>query len=720
MVYGPRCGAGLAAVLLFSYCVSCEGLKPHRLAEGFNLVLVTLDTVRADQLGCYGGGVETPALDRLAREGARFDQATAVAPLTLPSHATLLSGLLPPSHRQSNNGAGSFPQGATTLATRLSAAGYRNGAFIGAFVLDHRFGLGRGFETYDDEIHRGDATGADALEAERRGDAVVDRALAWVENGGEDRRPYFLWVHLYDAHAPYEPPEPYRGRYREHPYAGEIAFVDAQVGRLLSALDRRGETARTVVVAVADHGEALGEHGEQTHGLLLYQPTLHVPMLVRAPGVVPAGSVIVSPVSLADLAPTLGSLLGAPFKGVRLDGRDLSLALLAGAEPGEEDIYAETEYPRLFGWSGIAAIRRGARKYIAAPRPELFDLTRDPGETTNLAQGSSEIEELGLVLARLGGGKDAPPAVLDAASREKLASLGYVGGAPSSRGGRDPKDAAGMFREFETAHRALRAGKVEEAAGSLQRLLALDPRNPVFRDVLAQAEMRRGNLDRAIALHRETVALRPDDTGARYELALALQQAGLTGEAASTLEEAIRRDPGFPEAHNALGIALAAKGRLAEALGQFDRAVALDPRDSRAHNNRGNALRDLGRFSEAEQAYDRALEIDASYADPHSGLGAIALSRGDPSRAIAEFDRAFALAPGQHEILMNRGIALELLGRADEARAAYRSFLAAAGDAPGYAAARAATRELLARLDGHAPSRGAVTSRSSVGPASVR
>ncbi len=281
----------------------------------------------------------------------------------------MLSGLLPPRHGLHNNGAGRFPADTPTLATRLSAAGYRTAAFVGAFVLDHRFGLG--FDVYDDEIDRGGATGTDELEAERSGQVVLDRALAWLERGGVDSRPYFLWVHLFDAHAPYEPPEPYRGRYRENPYDGEIAAVDAQVGRLLAALDRRVESDRTVVIALGDHGEALGEHGERTHGLLLYEPTLRVPMILRAPGIVPAGSVVDTPVSLADVAPTIASLLDAPLESARVDGRDLAREVTSGVVPEVSDVYSETEYPAVFGWSGMAAVRRGSIDFAFPTCPRV-------------------------------------------------------------------------------------------------------------------------------------------------------------------------------------------------------------------------------------------------------------------------------------------------------------------------------------------------------------
>ncbi len=350
-----------------------------------NLVLVTLDTVRADHLGCYGDSQAiTPALDGLAAEGLRFTSASSTVPLTLPSHTTILSGLLPPHHGLRNNGAGLLAPGTPTLATLLAAAGYRTAAFLGAFVLDHRFGLAGGFEVYDDEIPRDPKAGT-ILEAERPGRDVMDRALAWLRTPGKgDARPFFLWVHLYDAHAPYQPPAQWAAKHPGRPYDGEISEVDEQVGRLLAELKSRGLDGRTVVAVAADHGEGLGEHGELTHGLLLYEPTLHVPLLLRAPwGLQPR--VVAAPVSLVDLAPTLAGLVGHPFPAGR-DGRDLSRALLAGEEPAAGNVYAETRYPATFGWSPLAALRRRDRKYIASPRPELYDLARDPGEADEPAR----------------------------------------------------------------------------------------------------------------------------------------------------------------------------------------------------------------------------------------------------------------------------------------------------------------------------------------------
>jgi len=674
-------------------------------ARGWNLLLITLDTVRADHLGAYGSSqAETPHLDALAARGLRFEQAWSAVPLTLPSHASILSGLLPPHHGLHQNGAGSLPEAVPTLASTLAAAGYRTGAFVGAFVLDRRFGLARGFDIYDDEIDR--AEGPAGLEAERPGHVVVDRALAWLgaaRAGGEGAgdRPFFAWVHLYDAHAPYEPPEPFASRHRDRPYDGEIAAVDAEVGRLLAALAERGLTERTLVAVVADHGEALGEHGELTHGLLLYEPSLRVPFLLAAPGLLPAGAVVATPVTLVDLAPTLVSLLGTSLPGAT-DGHDLAPALLAGDEPAAADLFAETEYPTSFGWSPLTALRRGPLKLIQAPKPELYALDRDPGETTNrLAAHRKEVAEMAARLGELAGDRrTAAPTELDAATRNRLAALGYVSPAPANSSGKlpDPKDVVHLFRAYEEAHWALEAGRFAVALPALSGLVEEDPANPVFRSALGRAFRQAGDPGRAAELYRQAVAAAPRDPENWYNLAVTLREAGELGEAVTALGEALALDPDRPEALNALGVAHAALGHPEEARQALTRATAVDPRNPRAWNNLGNVLRDLGHHGEAEAAYRRATELAPGYADPWNGLGTLEASRDRPREALPYFDKALSLDPALHEVRFNRAIALELAGQKTAAVAAYKDFLTAAAGDPAFQQQRQVATRLLARL----------------------
>ena len=670
-----------------------------------NLLLVTLDTVRADHLGCYGDRqAVTPWLDRLAAGGVRFASASSAVPLTLPSHTSILSGLLPPHHGLRNNGAGGLRAGTATLATVLAGAGYRTGAFVGAFVLDHRFGLAPGFAVYDDEIERDPRAGA-VLEAERPGREVVDRALAWLAK--EDSRPFFLWVHLYDAHAPYTPPPAWAARHPGRPYDGEISAVDEQVGRLLAELRRRGLEGKTAVAVAADHGESLGEHGELTHGLLLYEPTLRVPLLLRAPWTLKA-RVVQTPVSLVDLAPTLAGLLGRPFPGA-LDGRDLAPALAAGAEPPAAEVYAETRYPATFGWSPLAALRRRDLKYISAPKPELYDLGRDPAEAADLLAKAANPAARGFAerLAAIEKGAVADPSpAADAETRARLASLGYVAGnAPAPRRGAaakdlpDPKAVVGLFQRFEAANAKITDGDAASATGELEALVAADPANPVFRGKLAAALREQGQTAQALPLYRQAAEAAPADPEAWYNLASALQEAGRLAEAETAIGRALKLDGRRPEAHNTLGIVELGQGKLDAARREFETATALDPRNAAAFNNLGNVLRTQGKLDAAAGAYQRSAAVAPRYAEPLNGLGTLAVERDRPREALPYFERALALAPGNHEVLLNRAIAHDLAGDAGDAQSAYQDFLAATRGDPRFSDQRRVAQQLLARLE---------------------
>lgn len=647
--------AALAVLGVAGWRCSPGSASPPR----WNLLLVTLDTVRADHLGSYGyREAATPSLDGLAREGVRFAHAQTAAPLTLPSHATLLSGLLPPHHGVRNNGLAAFPEGEDTLATRLGRAGYASAAFIGSFVLDRRFGLARGFQTYDDDIPRG-PEGA-SLEAERSGQAVTDRALTWL---GETRTaPFFAWVHLYDAHYPYAPPEPFATRFAASPYDGEIAAVDAQVGRLLELLRVSGLDRRTVVVVAGDHGEGLGEHGERAHGLLLYESTLRVPLLVRAPGLLPAGRLVEAPVSLADLSPTLLDLLGLP-PAARSDGQDLAPALRGGSEPEAAPIYAESEYPTLFGWSALAAARRGNWKLIRGAGAELYDLAADPAEASDVA-ATHATERAGLERPLRGWTADAVPSAPSAADEEtraRLASLGYLAAsaAASPREPVDPRSRLAVFALFEQAGWDRVAGRPREAAEKLERAAAADPRNPVFRGALAQAERAAGDLEAALGEYRAAIRLAPQDPRLWLDFAAALQETPRTVEATQAAAEAARLSPGSGEAENLRGVCAARAGDLAAARRHFERATALEPRLATAWNNLGNALRASGQRGDATAAYAEAAQLAPGWADPLNGMGVIEIESGRPAEAVAYFDRALQLQPDFDEARRNRAIALQ-------------------------------------------------------------
>jgi arylsulfatase A-like enzyme/tetratricopeptide (TPR) repeat protein len=680
------------ALLFLLVCKRAEAPK-------YNVLLITLDTLRADHVGAYGSTLgTTPAIDALAARGVRFDAASSAVPLTLPSHATILSGLLPLHHGVRNNGVGSFPENRETLATVFSAGGYRTAAFTAAFVLDHRFGLNRGFSTYDDEIPR-DPNAGDHLEAERRGDVVADRVIAWLKQ--EDARPFFAWVHLYDAHAPYAAPEPFASRLASSPYDGEIAFVDQQVQRILAALDARGQRERTIVVIAGDHGEALGEHGELTHGLLLYEPTLHVPLIIAAPQVSKAG-VVKAPVSLADVAPTVAALAGVALPP-EVDGRSLADAIAGKETLPVANIYAETEYPTIFGWSALSSLRRGESKFISSPHPELYDLSRDAHEARNLYTTERRTMRTladGLTALRATAVASTAAKAPDAETLAKLASLGYVGALPSRalENAPDPKTMVPLFRKFEQATWAMTAKKYGEAAVFLEELLRQDAQNPVFRSTLAKVERQRGNATRAIELYRESVAFAPDDAQAWYSLAAAFQEAGDLRHAGEAVREALRRDAKNPDAHNVLGIIFSGENKPEQALAEFQQAVAMDPRNARIYNNIGNAFRALGQMAGAEAAFRRSIELAPAYADPLNGLAALSIDQNRFPEAIAALDRALEIAPDHLEARLNRAVAQQLNGNNAAAVADYRIFVEKSAHDAAFARQREVAKTMLQKL----------------------
>ena len=652
-----------------------------------SLLVVTIDTLRADRVSAYGGDASlTPNINALAGRGAVFEEAVASVPLTLPSHATILSGLEPPHHGVHDNGTFVFPQDRETLATLLKGSGYATGAFVGAYVLDRRFGLARGFDAYDDAIERR-AEGVSVLESERRGERVVAAAGEWVARQAD---PFFAWAHLYDPHAPYDPPPPYRERMAGRPYDGEVAYADACVGRLIDAA-RRKAGERLIVVVLADHGEALGAHGESTHGFFLYQPTLRIPLIVAGPGV-PAGVRLAGLARTVDLLPTLLRLLDVPAPE-GLDGVDI----LGGSPPRES--YAETVYPRTLGWAPLHSFRLGPLKYVHAPRPELYDLAQDPGEEHDLAaRRPDDVARLAAALAALRSRERAPVrAASDPEVAERLRALGYVA-APSGGAGiqalADPKDRIGLWHRFEQATWADVRGDRTTAAGMFRALVAEEPANATFRRALAAALRRAGRAAEANAALGDLEVIAPLDPLAWHEMAVSAAQAGRFAEALRAEQRAIALDANLPELHNHLGILLTRTGKATEALAAFERAVAIDLNNARAWTNRGNALRALGRRPEAADAYGKGMRLAPGDPDPRNGLGVLAVESGDLDRAAILFREVLAEHPDHHESRLNLAVVYVRQQRLADARAELRAILAARPDRDTAARAAAFLRDL--------------------------
>jgi len=614
-------------------------------ANDLNVVVITLDTTRADHLGLYGApSAGTPNLDRLGQEGVVFEQAVTAAPLTLPAHATIFTGLLPPRHGIRDNGGYVLDPGHETLAHALKGGGWQTGAFIGAFVLDGKWGLNQGFDTYYDKFDLSKYKRISLGDVARRGNEVVDHALPWLQAHASQR--FFAWLHFYDAHSPYNPPEPFKSTYSGRPYQGEIAFVDAQVGRVLDWLRDARLDDRTIVVVVGDHGESLTEHGEGTHALFVYDATVRVPLMVRAPFASMHGRRVGGMVRTVDLMPTVLDLVGrrAPA-GVQ--GRSL-VPLLAGASTDLNlDGYSESLYARHhFGWSELRALRSGRFKFIQSTKPELYDLERDPGELSNLyADRRSLADRMSGELAKLSieenGSASTPGSTVDPETRERLAALGYVGSFTQSprRPGEtlpDPKDKIGIFNLMMGAH--------DEAAAEgttldrLKRVVAEDPEILDAWIMLGNEYSAKGEPRAALDAYKRAVAINPD-----YDLAII----------------------NMANTYRALGDADAAR------VG-YERYLQHDPKNALVRYQLGELYLDANEFDRAEREFQQALSDDTRVASARNALAVVAFKRGDLPRAEREVRTALAQKPDVKLAHFNLALIAEQRGQFDLAIQEYQ------------------------------------------------
>ena len=565
--------------------------------EGLNLLVITLDTTRADRTGPYGyQGVETPALDRLAREGVLFEHTMTVAPLTLPAHCSIFTGSFPPEHGVRDNGGFVLSPKQTTLATMLKKQGFHTGAVVSAYVVDSQWGLNQGFDTYVDEFELPETGGFSPGEVQRPGNEVVDLALPWLEKVKGDR--FFAWLHFYDPHAPYEPPEPFNTRYAEHPYLGEIAFMDSQIARVVEFLERNGLLEKTVIAVIGDHGESLNQHGEGTHGFFVYESTTRVPFIIRAPFERLRGRRVSDPVRVVDLMPTVLDLLGVaparPISGV-------SLAPLMTGTRSTMDLegYAEALYPlHHFGWSDTRAWRAGRYKAIDAPRPELYDLEKDPHESSNLYAERRTVAD-GMI-ARLraqekemvGVDADSKPAPeVDTETRARLAALGYVGSFVATTSGpkterADPKDKIDLFNMMVDAREVRHDEKnsdaaIEKAIGLYKQVLAVDPNVIDAWFTLGNLYARLRRYPDAIGFFKKSLELKPDYDLPVVNMANAYRQMGDDDAALAGFEHYLKTNPKNAHVRYQMGEIFLAKGDHGKAAENFTAAVENNPQRRR-------------------------------------------------------------------------------------------------------------------------------------------
>ena len=661
-----------------------------------NIVLITIDTLRADRVG---RGL-TPAIDALAARGVRFTNVRTTAPLTLPAHTSLMTGLIPPLHGVRENGV-VFDRKTPTLARLLKDAGYRTGAFVGAYVLNRRFGLDEGFDVYDDAVKR-NMERAEQLEAERPGAEVVDAALKWIPADAltHDASPFFAWIHLYDPHAPYAPPAEFLGRAGANAYDGEVAYADAQVARVTEALAKRNLGDRTVIVVTGDHGEALGEHGEQTHGMLVYDSTLRVPLTVSLPWIGASAGAEATiddhPRSLTELTPSLLQLAGLPVPS-GLCGHLVNRPGDQAAPSIQCDSYAESMYPRRAGWHALSALTEAQWKLVQSSESELFDLRKDPGEQSNVAAAyPGVVQAMSAAVRKLGQSARAAAAVAPEAA-ERLRALGYVSGSNVMTA--DDADAANPAGEmpawtrFEEALGRLQRREPSAALALLKPLAEKYPSAPVFQSSYAQALKDAGDAKAAMGVYRAAVKKWPTNAALYHDLAVAARDAGDIAEASRAEQAAVALDETSAMAQNGLGLLHAEAGRSADAAAAFERAAQRDPSNPSYWTNLGNARAASVDPTAAEQAYRRALAADPDFADALNGLGTLFVQAKRAAEAVPFFERALRRDPQFHEARLNLGIAYQESGQPGKAAEVYRQVLATAP--PSAAREREAATALL-------------------------
>jgi arylsulfatase A-like enzyme/Flp pilus assembly protein TadD len=692
-----RLRAGVAAVVVLALGAVGAWLMwtrrspplAHAICQGCNLLLMTIDTLRADRVGAFGGtpGL-TPRLDRLAGEGLRFTRAYTPAPLTLPAHASLLTSASPPVHGVRNNSLFRLGDTLPTLATMLKAAGYRTGAFVGAFVLDARFGLGRGFDVYDDRY--GESASGDPGEGpERRAEDVIRPATDWIVGGAVRRsaisdQPWFAWVHLYDPHAPYGAPEPYASRHQ--PYDAEVAYTDASIGALLDRLSAAGELERTLIVFTADHGESLGEHGEATHSVFVYEATMRVPAIVWAGGRIGSRSHD-GLARLVDLAPTAMDLLGIAAPPT-FEGRSLVPAVNAN-EPVEQapPAYVEAMDATLTrNWAPLAGIVSGWFKLIDLPIPELYDLAHDPGETTNLFTREAERARVLAALLRQRtaefASRAAPAArtALDTEARARLQALGYLTStaAPAARPHTEADDPKTLMPAAIDLDRALAAFRQGAGGAAIAKVRAIAQAHPGFttaHGVLASMQRDTGDLAGAVATLEGVVRHGIADSSMMVVLAGYLQESGALDKAAALLEAVSASRPDYAEAYNSLGVVRARQGRHADARAAFRKVLELDPTSAKAYENLAVDEIAAGDLDAAAADLARALALDPRLASAHNALAAVQMRQGREAEAIAAWKTALELDPRLFDALYNLGTVLLQGGRREEARPYLERFI---------------------------------------------
>jgi len=694
-------GLGLAGIflLLVVYLWWGGGSGAFRgNTSSYNVLLVTLDTTRADHLAGYAAkGVRTPAIDGLANRGVLFENAYTPAVMTLPSHASILTGLLPPVHGVRDNATYMLRPEVETMTEALRAAGYRTGAAVGAVVLDSMFGLDQGFELYDDNLP--ESGSHDAFFARRDATMVTDAALSWLSTVKGSR--WFLWAHYFDAHAPYRPPRPFSQQY-QNPYDAEIAYMDSEIGRLLAGIRDEGSAERTIVVLVADHGEGFRDHGEMSHGVFLYDETARVPLVISVPGYTEEARRVRAVVRTTDIMPTVLDLLRLPPRAA-VQGKSLWPLMSGKTETMDLDAYSESTTAALsYGWSPMASLRSGKWKLIYAPHPELYDMDADPGERRNLAeQNGAVVEEIkgklqGLLASLTPSAGPAAPGgeiQLDADEEAKMRSLGYVGGSGGEEeaslrarlakspdailggpelGLADPKDQIPLLDSINRVAMAYGRGEFRSVISLAGEFLAVFPENDHVRQYEADSYRGLGEYDKALDLYRQILSRDPGNLDALLNSGWSLMGLERLDEARDVFEKALEIHPGHVFALSSLGDIAFVEGDYAEAAKYYREILLNRPNHLKSVLAMAKIFEQRGLRKEAKISYRRATELAPRNIDAWLALGFLQFSEKDFDGALETLASAGKVDPNMPELNLYRGDILLAQGKLDQAEAEYQ------------------------------------------------
>jgi arylsulfatase A-like enzyme/predicted Zn-dependent protease len=670
-------GAGFLAFVLL------RGRTPNfsRLRDGkdFSVILITVDTLRADKVGCYGNPlVRTPTMDAFAAKGIRFEDCISQTPLTLPSHTTIFTGTLPIYHGVRDNGGFVVPAELETMAEAFKAKGYRTAAFVAAYVLDSKWGLNQGFDTYFDKFDLSRFERISLGEVQRPANEVMDEALAWLDKNKDGK--FFAWIHLYDPHTPYEPPEPFKSEYARNPYLGEIAFADSQLARLSEFVDGQGLRDRLFLVLAADHGESLGEHRESTHGFFIYQAALHVPLIVVTPFKRLQGVVSPGTVGLVDVMPTVCEMAGIPTPAA-VQGKSLVPSFFSPGAAAARLAYSETYYPRYhYGWSELRSFQDGRFKLILAPVPELYDLGKDPGEEKNLVYiEKNAYEDLSARAAAQmeAAGRNALEVDLkkvDEETREKLAALGYVGsftGSSKLPGQKlaDPKDKIGIFNDLSRAREYGLGGHADEAIKTIQAIIAEDPTIGDAHFSLGNVLYKAKRFPEAAEAFKKALELKPDDSFAAINVANCYQAMGRYDEAEKFILDDIAKGFEDSQLYFLLGNIKVHHGQPDKAIPYFEKCLEGNPRSASAQNALGAVYlnRDgAGDLARAEERLAAAAAINPTLMSLRYNMAQVREKQGRLDEAADLYLQEIRDAPKSYKALYNLSRVYRQMGREDE------------------------------------------------------